>query len=256
MESSDGVLVFAGMYSNRFDTINIKLLGTNVLVPHSPIGWDIAGLYCTQINILGPGSLLVGGFPGITLEYVQELTIQEGASVRFPQPTATGFEYVGIASHYERTPVRIDSSTFICETGIPFNNIADLQLSRCHVSVPGNAYFDEPTGTMLNANGIAVNGYFEIVPGSGTAISQYSDENSVTLYPNPAKEFVNVKCTMNDGQWNGATLEVFDVYGKRLQTVRVSSEITPLDVSGLADGMYFVRVKKEADIVSKPFVKK
>ena len=255
-ESSDGVLVFAGTYSNRLDTVSVKLLGENVIVAHSPLGRGITGYYCTQINILGSGSLTVVGFPGISLDYVQELTIQEGASVRFPQPTATGFDYVGIASHYERTPVRIDSSTFICETGIPFNNIADLHLSRCHVSVPENAYFDEPTGTMLNANGIAVNSYFEIVPGSGTAIPQYSDENSVTLYPNPANEFVNVQCTMNDVQWDGATAEVFDVYGKRLQTVRVSTEITTLDVSGLADGVYFVRVKNGVDIVSKPFVKK
>ena len=95
MEVSDGVLVFAGTtYSNRLDTINVKLLGENVLVAHSPVGRGITGLYCTQINILGPGSLIVNGFPGIALEYAQELTIQEGATVRFPQPTATGFEYV------------------------------------------------------------------------------------------------------------------------------------------------------------------
>ena len=79
---------------------------------------------------------------------------------------------------------------------------------------------------------------------------------SVSLYPNPAKEVVNVQCTMNNVQWDGATVEVYDVYGKLLQTVEMSSEITTLNVSGLADGMYFVRVTTDRGVVTKTFVKK
>ena len=257
MESSDGALVFAGSYNNRLDTVNVKLLGENVIVSHSPIGWGITGYYCTQINILGPGSLVVGGFPGISLDCVQELNIQEGATVRFPQPTATGFEYVGIASHYERTPVLIDSSTLVCESGTPFRNIADLQLSRCHINVPENAHFDEPTGTMLNADNTQVTGFFSIVPGSGTAVLQYLEENGFSLYPNPARNYVQIQCTTSNAQqWEGANVDVFDVHGKLLQTVHVSSEITPLNVSTLPNGTYFVRVKMGTGVVSKPFVKR
>lgn len=256
LESSDGVLVFAGTYSNRLDTVNVKLLGENVIVPYSPLGRGVTGYYCTQINLFGPGSLVVGGFPGISLDYVQELTIQEGATVRFPQPTATGFEYAGIISHYEKTPVLIDSSTLVCESGTPFRNIADLQLSRCHINVPEGAHFDEPTGTMLNADNTQVTGFFSIVPGSGTAVPQCSDENNVRFYPNPAKEFINVQCTTFNEQWDGAAVELFDVQGKLLQTVRVSSEITTLDVSSIVNGIYFVRVKTGSGVVSKPFVKK
>ena len=81
-------------------------------------------------------------------------------------------------------------------------------------------------------------------------------ENSVMLFPNPAKEVVNVQCTMNNVQWDGAFVEVYDVYGKLLQTVRISSETTTLNVAGLANGMYFVRVNTEAGMVTKTFVKK
>ena len=80
-------------------------------------------------------------------------------------------------------------------------------------------------------------------------------ENSVTLYPNPAQEVVNVQCTMYNVQLTGE-LSVFDVYGKLLQIVPVTSEITPINVSGLANGLYFVRVTTEAGMVTKTFVKK
>jgi len=81
-------------------------------------------------------------------------------------------------------------------------------------------------------------------------------ENNVVLYPNPAKEVINVQCTLNDAQWNGATLEVLDVYGKLLQTLKADSEITQINVSNLANGMYFVRMTTEQGVVTKRFVKK
>ena len=81
-------------------------------------------------------------------------------------------------------------------------------------------------------------------------------QSQVVLYPNPAKEIVNVQCTMNNVPMDGAEIEVLDVYGKLLQTLKVSSEITQINVSGLADGMYFVRVTMSEGVVTKRFVKK
>ena len=77
-------------------------------------------------------------------------------------------------------------------------------------------------------------------------------ENSVTLFPNPAKEFVNVQCTMNNVQ----SVEVFDVFGKLITTTNDIDNPTRINVSGLADGMYFVRVTTEEGTVTKTFVKK
>ena len=78
--------------------------------------------------------------------------------------------------------------------------------------------------------------------------------NSVNIFPNPAKEVVNVQCTVNNAQLGGE-LHLLDVYGKLLRIVPVSSETMQIDVSGLADGMYFVRVKTQEGIVTKSFVK-
>ena len=78
----------------------------------------------------------------------------------------------------------------------------------------------------------------------------------IVLYPNPAREILNVQCTMGDVCGEDATVELLDVYGKLLQTVRMSPETTTLNVGGLASGVYFVRVTTDRGTVTKPFVKK
>ena len=80
-------------------------------------------------------------------------------------------------------------------------------------------------------------------------------ENSVKVFPNPANDFVNVQCTMYNVQMS-ADLHVFDVYGKLVQTVPMTGETTSINVTGLADGIYFVRVTTEEGSVTKTFVVK
>ena len=81
--------------------------------------------------------------------------------------------------------------------------------------------------------------------------------NSIALYPNPANDVVNVECKMNNVQLEG--IEVIDVYGKVVrnvvETMCTSSLQTRINVSGLAAGMYFVRVTTDAGVVTKSFVK-
>ena len=78
-------------------------------------------------------------------------------------------------------------------------------------------------------------------------------ENSVNLYPNPAKEYVDIRV---DGDLNVSMMEVYDVYGKLVNTVTVIDNPTRINISGLANGMYFVRVTTEKGAVTKSFLKK
>ena len=78
-------------------------------------------------------------------------------------------------------------------------------------------------------------------------------ENSVNLYPNPAKEYVDIRI---NGDVNVTSMEVYDVYGKLLNAMNVVENPTRINVSNLANGMYFVRVNTEAGMVTKTFVKR
>lgn len=79
----------------------------------------------------------------------------------------------------------------------------------------------------------------------------------IHLYPNPAKEYVDV--VLDGNELNVKSVEVYDVYGKVLRTVVEvnddSSVPTRINVSGLANGIYFVRLVTEEGLVTKPFVK-
>ena len=83
---------------------------------------------------------------------------------------------------------------------------------------------------------------------------------SVTVYPNPTKDYVNVQCTMNDETLEVKGIEVIDMYGKVIYTVVGANNYSPLqtriNVSGLAAGMYFVRVTTDQGVVTKTFVKR
>ena len=76
--------------------------------------------------------------------------------------------------------------------------------------------------------------------------------NSIVLFPNPAKEVINVQCTMNNVQ----SVEVIDVYGKVINSLNVTENPTRINISGLANGMYFVRVTTDMGVVTKTFVKR
>ena len=78
--------------------------------------------------------------------------------------------------------------------------------------------------------------------------------NSISLYPNPANDIINVECTINNVQIEA--MEVFDVYGKLINTVNVMDSPTQINVSSLASGMYFVRVTTGEGVVTKSFVKR
>ena len=80
--------------------------------------------------------------------------------------------------------------------------------------------------------------------------------SSINLYPNPANDVVNVECRMQNAEYEVEAVEVYDVYGKLVNTVVVNENPIRINISNLADGMYFVRVTTDAGAVTKRFVKR
>lgn len=83
---------------------------------------------------------------------------------------------------------------------------------------------------------------------------------SVTLYPNPATSTLNV--TVSDANINIISVEIYNVYGQMInvetQCIAPPQGASPqrINISGLASGMYYVRVMTDNGSVTKNFLKR
>jgi hypothetical protein len=74
----------------------------------------------------------------------------------------------------------------------------------------------------------------------------------VLLYPNPT----NGKCIVSNGQGLIETVELYDIFGKRLEFIRVNDWQVEINLSVYAAGLYFVRVTTEQGNITKRVVKR
>lgn len=83
-----------------------------------------------------------------------------------------------------------------------------------------------------------------------TTVFSYSD---FTLYPNPAKETLNI----NNNSNQQVSAIIYDLNGKLLQSHDIDNEMTALDVKSLDQGLYFIVFETETgEWLHKRFVKK
>lgn len=88
------------------------------------------------------------------------------------------------------------------------------------------------------------------LPGSATNCNLGNntfDTNSVSIFPNPAKEIVTINLT-ND---NILSIELIDFTGKKvlIQEMNIETKTNTLDISSLANGIYFIKIKSDKNAV-------
>ncbi len=79
---------------------------------------------------------------------------------------------------------------------------------------------------------------------------------SVSVYPNPATDFVNINFKDASTSLNGSTLELTDIFGKILYSKLIDGSTSEqIDVSSYSKGIYFVKVNNSKTISTKRFIK-
>lgn len=76
--------------------------------------------------------------------------------------------------------------------------------------------------------------------------------NSTIVYPNPTTG----KFRIENSELSIENVEVYDVYGKLITTVKVEDNHVELDLSGNASGIYFTRIFTDKGMITKRIVKK
>ena len=73
-----------------------------------------------------------------------------------------------------------------------------------------------------------------------TSVSNVSrNEDNVTLYPNPAREDLNVRF---DGQAGVKNIAVYNLIGKMVSIYKVQGNSAKLNLNNIPSGIYFVRL--------------
>jgi hypothetical protein len=76
----------------------------------------------------------------------------------------------------------------------------------------------------------------------------YFDKDLI-LYPNPAKTYVNFGTPNNNG-----VIYMFDISGKCILTLRISSSLNSLNIARLTKGLYIVKYFSENKYTTKKLV--
>ncbi|MFI5141245.1 MAG: T9SS type A sorting domain-containing protein [Bacteroidia bacterium] len=80
-----------------------------------------------------------------------------------------------------------------------------------------------------------------------TSIKQIANNNTLKIYPNPAKDLLNIEVEMLN---ENAEIKIFDVLGNEV----LNTKQKQIDVSNLQNGVYFVQVKTNKSILIQKIV--
>ena len=207
---------------------------------------------------------------------IDDLTLEVVDSTLLPDcPSLTTLETTNISQTTATLNAAFENpdNMSVSAVGFRWKDISSTAYTQVDCSVSNNVFVTELDGLTANTTyaykafvtyyGITVlseETIFTTLPENDT-IEDHVNEyllNSIKLYPNPANEYVDVQCTMNNVQLKG--VEVIDIYGKVVRTVVGANNYSPLqtciNISGLTGGIYFVRVTTDKGMVMKKFVKK
>ncbi|MGB4930939.1 MAG: T9SS type A sorting domain-containing protein [Chitinophagales bacterium] len=99
------------------------------------------------------------------------------------------------------------------------------------------------TGCYKNSNAIAVS-----VP---CREENNIIENTFSLYPNPANNFITIETDFSTEK----TIYITDALGQIVKTITTSENNITIDLNGIASGVYFIKMEDGINSVTKKFIK-
>ncbi len=81
-----------------------------------------------------------------------------------------------------------------------------------------------------------------------TGIKNNISDNKVNIYPNPAKDIININNS------NNSVLSIFDITGKQILCKKLNSNNSKINVSNLLSGVYFVKIAKSNVVTTKKLI--
>jgi hypothetical protein len=126
-------------------------------------------------------------------------------------------------------------------------------LSTCNVESICN-YLASSNGTVeIHDNATGCNSREEVEASCGFGIHENSTSgNLFTIFPNPGLTQITIETSAINHQ---SQLSIFNMNGQKILTCRITKQQMPVDISGLSQGVYFVKVISDDSVMVEKFVK-
>jgi hypothetical protein len=194
-------------------------------------------------------------------------TIGVGTAASVLQQGTTGFDMSSTES-VVKTTWFIDASGQSIDLNIEPQWPASLEVNGFNSAACFLSYFEnggwstQPHATAttigsmkgLKRSNINGSGAYAVMDTSAALFigdKRYSTE-SLSLYPNPATNNINLKSTGT----GTANMAIYDVAGRMVKTFSITHGVTPIDISELNSGVYFIRGTDAGSNTVARFVKK
>ena len=109
------------------------------------------------------------------------------------------------------------------------------------------------TWTVTDNKGNTETCSFNVVVDAFVGINSNSTSNTVTLYPNPAHDFLTIDFTEIQ---NFSKIEITDITGKVVQQLSNNNKQLTIDISNLNYGLYFIKFVANQSVEVLQFIKK
>jgi hypothetical protein len=86
---------------------------------------------------------------------------------------------------------------------------------------------------------------------SSTQITQQIKDNNISIFPNPAKNYIQI-------QTNGLDIEkynIIDINGKTIKQINSANNNNIIDISNLPNGVYILNIVTENTVINNRIIK-
>ncbi len=158
---------------------------------------------------------------GIATPDAHQTTVNVAFLVSF---NSSGVRQIGTYFGGTKNVCTTDASGNVYMTGYTQSN-SGIATPGAHQTVNGNSGYND--AFLVKFNGISV------------GINENTNDNSLSVYPNPIQSVVNVKA---DTKLIGSDYTIYDNMGKKVLSGKIIAEITSVEMENLSAGIYLFSV--------------